>query len=144
MVTTRNTDLGALINSGSATGSELFVVSDTSRLRLYVSVPQSFLAAIKAGTAAKLSVPERPGKPYTAKVETASGAIDPSTGTMRTQLVVDNKDGELIPGSFASVHFDVTGADGALSVPRARSSSTAVACKLPLSTPRVSSPLRRS
>jgi len=117
VVTTRNTDLGALINAGSAAGSELFVVSDTSRLRLYVSVPQSFLASIKTGTAAELSVPERPGKAYAAKVETASGAIDPSTGTMRTQLVVDNKDGELVPGSFASVHFDITGGDGTLSVP---------------------------
>ena len=43
--------------------------------------------------------------------------IDPATGTMRTQLVVDNKDGELVPGSFASVHFEITGRDGTLSVP---------------------------
>jgi multidrug efflux pump subunit AcrA (membrane-fusion protein) len=79
-------------------------------------VPQSFLVSIRTGTAAELSVPERPGKAYAARVETASGAIDPSTGTMRTQLVVDNKDRELVPGSFASVHLDITGHDGTLSV----------------------------
>lgn len=82
-----------------------------------MSVPQSFLAGIKTGTPAELTVPERTGKSYVAKVENAWGAIDPSTGTMRTQLVVENQDGELVPGSFASEHFDVTGASNTLSVP---------------------------
>lgn len=117
VVTVRNTDVGALINAGSVNGSELFVVSDTSRLRLYVSVPQSFLAGIRPGTAAQVAVPERPGKAYAARVEAGSGAIDPATGTMRTQLVVENTNGELVPGSFAIVHFDVTGAHDNFSVP---------------------------
>ena len=61
VVTSRNTDVGALVNVGGGPGSELFVVSDTSRLRIYVSVPQVHVASIKVGGPAKLSVPERPG-----------------------------------------------------------------------------------
>jgi membrane fusion protein, multidrug efflux system len=117
VVTARNTDVGALINAGSVSGSELFVVSDTKRLRLYVSIPQSFLGGIVPGAAARLIVPERPGKSYAARVEAGSGAIDPATGTMRTQLVVENPNGELIPGSFATVHFHVTGEAGYFTVP---------------------------
>jgi hypothetical protein len=33
---------------------------------------------------------------------------------MRTQRVVEHQDGELVPGSFASVHFDVTSTPQAL------------------------------
>ena len=117
VVTARNTDVGALINAGSAAGGELFVVSDTTRLRLYVNVPQAFLAAIKSGTAARVAVPEHPGRMYKASVTAGAGAIDPATGTMRTQLVVDNANGELVPGSFATVSFELASAPGTLTVP---------------------------
>src|ERR1700739_2774841 len=42
VVTARDTDIGALINVGAAGGTELFVVSDTSKLRVYDNVPQNF------------------------------------------------------------------------------------------------------
>ena len=42
MITARETDLGALINAGSSVAPPMFVVSDTSKLRVYVNVPQSF------------------------------------------------------------------------------------------------------
>jgi multidrug efflux pump subunit AcrA (membrane-fusion protein) len=50
VVTARNTDVGALINVGGAAGSELFVVSDIRRLRVYVQVPQRQLSAIRPGS----------------------------------------------------------------------------------------------
>jgi RND family efflux transporter MFP subunit len=57
LVTARTTDVGALINAGSGGGPALFVVSDTSRLRAYVNVPQSYVPSIKVGTKARISVP---------------------------------------------------------------------------------------
>lgn len=69
IVTERNTDIGSLINVGMTPGSELFVVSDVRRLRVYVSVPQRQLALIRPGGLAKIFVPERPGKSYAATVE---------------------------------------------------------------------------
>ncbi|HEX7402614.1 MAG TPA: efflux RND transporter periplasmic adaptor subunit, partial [Usitatibacter sp.] len=71
IVTSRNTDVGALINAGSATGPELFSVSDVRKLRVYVSVPQSYASIVKVGAKAKLTVPERPGKSYSATVESS-------------------------------------------------------------------------
>lgn len=117
IVTARNTDVGALINSGSASGSELFVVSDTHKLRLYVNVPQNYVPAVKVGTVARLTVPERPGKVYDAKVESTSGAIDVESGASRVQLGIDNSKGELLPGAYASVHFDIANALHVLTVP---------------------------
>ena len=117
MVTARNTDVGALINAGSTSGSGLFVVSDNRRLRLYVAVPQAYAPLVKAGTVARLTVPERPGQSFTANVEAVSGAVDAASGTMRSQLVVDNPQGQLLPGAFANVHFEIPSVREVLSVP---------------------------
>ena len=117
VVTARNTDVGALINVGGTPGSELFVVSDISRLRVYVNVPQRQVAAIKVGDQAELTVPERAGKVYTATVQSQAQSIAPGSGTMLVQLVADNKAGELLPGGYASIHFDAPLASGALSIP---------------------------
>jgi RND family efflux transporter MFP subunit len=106
VVTARNTDVGSLINVGMTRGSELFVVSDTQKLRVYVSVPQRQVALIRAGGEAQLSVPERPGKNYAAVVQSLSRAVDTDSGAMRVQLSVNNDSGELLPGAFASVRFD--------------------------------------
>ncbi|NYE58857.1 RND family efflux transporter MFP subunit [Duganella sp. 1224] len=117
VVTTRNTDVGALISVGGAPGSELFVVSDISRLRVYVNVPQRQVAAIKVGDKAELSVPERPGKTYTATVQSLSQAINASSGAMLVQLTVQNDSRELLPGGYASIHFDAPLSSAALSIP---------------------------
>ncbi|WP_077035384.1 efflux RND transporter periplasmic adaptor subunit [Pelomonas sp. KK5] len=117
-VTTRNTDVGQLINVGSgAAGSELFVVSDTRKLRVYASVPQTYVGAIKPGTKARLSVPEHPGQTYTATVQSTSRAISASSGGMLVQLTVDNATGELLPGGSAQLSLDLPGLPGTLAIP---------------------------
>jgi RND family efflux transporter MFP subunit len=107
VVTARNIDVGALVSVGGAAGSELFVVSDIRKLRVYVQVPQRQVALIKPGSKAELTVPERPGSSYTATVESAAQAIAAGSGTMLVQLVVDNKGGELLPGAYANLRFDL-------------------------------------
>lgn len=117
VVTARNTDVGALIAVGGAAGSELFVVSDTRKLRIYVNVPQRQLAQIKPGSTAQLAVPERPGQHWTATVQSLAQAISASSGTMLVQLSVDNPDGALVPGAFATARFDTAQGDSSASVP---------------------------
>ena len=116
-VTARNTDVGALINAGTAAGLELFVISDTRRLRAYVNVPQTYVPDIQPGTKADLSVPERPGKTYAATIETSSQAVSASSGTTLMQLVVDNAAGELLPGSYVNAKLQLPSNAAALSVP---------------------------
>jgi RND family efflux transporter MFP subunit len=108
VVTARNTDVGALVNAGASGsgGSELFVVSDLRRLRVYVQVPQRQVAQIHPGSTARVSVPERPGSSWQAKVESLAQAISAGSGTMLVQLAVDNPKGELLAGAFATVLFD--------------------------------------
>jgi RND family efflux transporter MFP subunit len=116
-VTARFTDIGALINAGGGTGLELFVVSDTHKLRLYVYVPQNYAARVVPGTQAQLTVPERPGRTFAATVESSARSVDPASGSTLVQLAVDNEAGELVPGAYASVHFKLPLAAVNLSVP---------------------------
>ena len=117
VVTARNTDVGALINAGGSTGSELFVVSDIKRLRLYVNLPQAYVAQIHKGSVAKFTVPGKPGKTFTATVMSLSQAINTGSGSMLIQLSADNPNTELLPGEFANVSFELAGVSAGLSVP---------------------------
>jgi len=117
VVTSRSTDVGALINAGGGTGPELFTVSDTRKLRVYVSVPQNYAVIVKRGTRATMTVPERRGKTYSAVVETTSQAVNAASGSMLIQLAVDNSHGELLPGGFANVSLELPRDAAALTIP---------------------------
>jgi RND family efflux transporter MFP subunit len=117
VVTARNTDVGALINVGGTAGQELFVVSDTKKLRVYVSVPQTYVPSIPPGTKAMITVPDRPGKKYAATVESSSQAVNVSSGSTLMQLGVDNANGDLLPGGFANVSLDLPTDTSALRIP---------------------------
>jgi RND family efflux transporter MFP subunit len=117
VVTARETDIGALINVGAAGGAELFMISATNKLRVYVNVPQNYVPSVPPGTKATLGVPEHPGKTYSGTVEASSHAVNPSTGTTLMQLIVDNTAGEMMPGDYASIHLQLATATHVLSIP---------------------------
>ena len=105
VVTARDTDVGALINAGGGTGPAMFVISDISKLRVYVNVPQNYVPAIRIGAKASITLPEYPNRTFPATVEASSQAVDVSSGTTRMQLALDNSGGELMPGGYANVRL---------------------------------------
>lgn len=114
VVTSRDTDLGDLISAGGGRTTPLFTVSDTRRLRLYVSVPQNLAAGIRPGVSAHFTTPEQPGQTFTARLVRAAEAVDSQSGAMLVQLEVDNSAGRLKPGAYALVNLELGGAsDGA-------------------------------
>lgn len=116
-VTARETDVGMLINAGSAANSELFKIADTSTLRIYVQVPQSYAPVIKEGLKADLTFPEYPRRTFPATVVRSSNALDPVTRSLQVELDEDNSSGELLPGSFAQVHFKLPPGLGSIRIP---------------------------
>src|SRR6187431_3166579 len=105
VVTSRETDVGALINAGGGAGPAMFVVSDISKLRVYVNVPQNYAPAVRIGAKAALTMPEYPNRTFAATVEASSQSVDVASGTTRMQLALDNAGGELMPGGYASVRL---------------------------------------
>lgn len=118
VVTARDTDIGALVNAGSGgVGQELFEVSEVKQLRVYVQVPQNYSPAIHDGTNATLSVPEYPNQQFNARVIAAADSVNSSSGTTLVQLLVDNSNGKLLPGGFASLKFNLPVSADAIRVP---------------------------
>ena len=111
VVTARETDIGALINAGSGTGGgngpELFRVADIHEMRVYVQVPQQLTAGIHQGLTATLNLPQHPDTTFEATVATTSNAISETARTLLVELHAANPDGQLQPGAYAQVSFEL-------------------------------------
>lgn len=103
VVTARSIDTGQLIDTGAA--HELFHMQSLNTLRVYTNVPQMYSANLKRGTKMDISFPEHPGLTYQGTLVRTSNAIDPASRTLLVEIDVDNRKGELLPGSLAQVHF---------------------------------------
>ncbi|THD63435.1 efflux RND transporter periplasmic adaptor subunit, partial [Phenylobacterium sp.] len=109
VVTTRSTDVGALISAtGGPTDPALFTVTDQRRLRIYVHVPQNYSALIHKGQAADLAVPEYPGQTFKAVVANNAQAVAAQSGAELVELQMDNADGRIKSGDYAQVTFHMT------------------------------------
>lgn len=111
IITARNTDVGALVDSGSSGGvkTDLFHLSQVDRLRVYVNVPEEYSQATTSGLAAELTLAEFPGTTFTGKLVRTSEAINFETRTLLAEVDVTNPTGKLLSGSYAEVHFKVPG-----------------------------------
>jgi RND family efflux transporter MFP subunit len=116
VVTARNTDVGALIDSGS-NAHELFHVADTRRLRVFVNVPEVYSRSSRPGIKADLTLKEFPGRRFAGTLARTSEAIDIASRTLLTEIDVDNSRGELLPGSYCEVHLKLPQGASTLKLP---------------------------
>jgi membrane fusion protein (multidrug efflux system) len=119
VVTDRGVDVGTLIDSGAATGAarQLFHLVETDKLRVFVNVPQDAVGDAGIGTTATLTLPQWPGRTFTGVIARTTGAIDPISRTLRVEVDVDNPDGAILPGAYASVRLNAADAKARLSIP---------------------------
>jgi RND family efflux transporter MFP subunit len=109
VVTARNTDIGDLINSGSAGGvkTDLFHIAQPGMLRVYVNVPEEYSQGVKVGMTAHLALAEFPGRTFQGKLVRTADAINVTTRTLLIEVDVNNPTGTLLTGSYAEVHLQV-------------------------------------
>ena len=114
VVTLRNVDSGALVNSGSTL---LFRIAQTNFLRIYLNVPQTNASSIHRGDRASLNVSNLPGRNFQGSVARTANALDPSSRTLLVEVHVPNSDGALLPGMYAQVTLNSSRRDPPLLVP---------------------------
>ena len=103
VVTARTIDTGQLIETGAT--KELFRLQAIQTLRVYTNVPQAYAASVKRGMKFDVSFAEHPGQLYSGTVVRTADAIDPTTRTLLVEVDLNNRKGDLLPGSLAQVHF---------------------------------------
>src|SRR3984885_11740436 len=126
VITARNLDIGQLITATGSTSTaggaisgnkEIFDISAVRTLRVFINVPQIYSPDAKNGTIAKLTLPQYPGRTFEGKLVRSSDAVDPATRTLLAEVDVDNRSGELLPGSYTEVHLNVSSEAPVLVVP---------------------------
>jgi RND family efflux transporter MFP subunit len=112
VVSSRSTQIGALIVAGSTSSQPLFTISDVTRMRIYVRVPQNYSAMVAPGLGAHITLPEYPGRVFLAVVTRSAQAVDAQSGSVLVELLAPNPDGALKPGAYAQVRFDALDSKG--------------------------------
>ena len=116
-ITSRSTQVGQLVSAQATTAQPLFTVSDISRIRVYVRVPQNASGQIHVGMHAKLELPEFPGRIFDAVLTRTADAVDPTSGSVLVELQATNSDHALKPGAYAQVTFPVAGGSAHVQLP---------------------------
>jgi RND family efflux transporter MFP subunit len=117
VITARNTDVGDLIQGDNTAPKELFHLAAVGKLRVYISVPEVYASAIKAGEIVTLTLDAFPGKNFTGTLVRNSNSIDFTSRTLRVEVDVDNPTGSLLPGAYAFVHWKLPSAAQAVTIP---------------------------
>jgi RND family efflux transporter MFP subunit len=119
IITARNTDIGDLINSGSAGGvkTDLFHISQPGKLRVYVNVPEEYSQGVHVGMSADLVLAEFPGRKFQGLLVRTADAINVTTRTLLIEIDVDNPTGTLLTGSYAEVHLAVPAQSSTFLIP---------------------------
>ena len=136
VVTARETDVGALINAGSGTGGGNGPRALPRRRHPRDAGFRSGAAAIvgrhSRRTDRRSSSAAISRQTFKAAVATTSSAINTSARTLLVELHADNPDGQLQPGAYAQIDFDLAEQpqrrahpDQRADVPRARHGSRA-------------------
>ena len=107
IVTQRNVEVGSLVSTSNAAGTQLFKIEQTDTLRAFVNIPQNFVAGIEPGVTTQVLVPEYPNRTFPGRVTRDAGALNEQTRTLLTQVQVPNTDKLLRPGLFAQVRFQL-------------------------------------
>jgi RND family efflux transporter MFP subunit len=114
VITLRNIDVGALVNTGSTL---LFRIAQTNPLRTFVNVPQVDAPEVRVGQTATLSTADLPDRKFNGVVTRTANALDPASRTLLVEIQVPNPDGKLMPGTYAQVDLNLPRKDPPLLIP---------------------------
>ncbi|MBX3332154.1 MAG: efflux RND transporter periplasmic adaptor subunit, partial [Nitrospira sp.] len=124
VVTARNINVGNYVNKEATPGegksgatADLFTVADVSKMRLFVSVPESFGPFLQPGLTADVTVPQFPNRHFTGQFLTVAKGFDVSTRTAITVFTIENEDRALWPGSYATVRITAPVEKNILTIP---------------------------
>lgn len=118
IITQRNIEVGVLIheNGATAAGTGLYRLAKMDTIRVFISVPQTYVPAMKKGLSVEMQVKEFP-QPFPGTVFGTAHAVDPATRTMMVEVRIPNPTLQLLPGMFAQVKFALPSLQEAVVIP---------------------------
>ncbi|HTZ59404.1 MAG TPA: efflux RND transporter periplasmic adaptor subunit [Acidobacteriaceae bacterium] len=119
VITARNIDIGSLIQAGDSNSpqAELFHISATDKLRLFVPVPEVYANEVRNGSHIVVTSDALPNEKFTGTVVRNSDAIDLASRTLNVEVDVVNTNHKLLPGQYAFVHLPIPPSASSMTLP---------------------------
>lgn len=124
IVTARNVDVGTLVQPGAGgaptvpgAARGLFAVAQTDTVRVYVNVPESYASAIVPGSKVDVKLGSLPLRTFHGTVARSAQVVDPASRTLLVEVTVPNRDHTAMPGSSATVSFQLSRAAAPVIIP---------------------------
>lgn len=117
VVTERRLSPGDLLQAGGGSASALaFVVQQTGKLRVRMSVPEAEASLVHLGDSVEVRLASTK-RPLSGVVSRTSASLDPRTRTLIVEIDVPNPDGKLLPGMYGEVTLRLLERPGAVVLP---------------------------
>lgn len=96
---------------------ELLTVTDLSVVWVLADVSERDFSAVRVGKPVSIRIPTYPGEIFPGRIVSAGDAVEPESRTARVRCSVENADGRLKLGMFATVNIPSGNTYEALAVP---------------------------
>lgn len=119
-VAARGVDTGHFVAPASADAAKpLLVVARADKIRLFIDVPEQDAPLVNVGDKATIRVTALGDRAVAdgAGVTRTDLTVDPQTGTLKTEIDLDDPPSELRPGMYAVVTLELARRDDAVVVP---------------------------
>ena len=110
----RKVNLGQYLNPGDPIVS----LQALDPIHVDFTLPEQRMNQVAIGTPVRLDIDARPGEPFEARVSAIEPAVDASTRNFKVRATLANPGGELRPGTFGRVGFDLGQASDVVVVPQ--------------------------
>ncbi len=100
-VSDRPADLGEYVSPSS----KVATVVKTNPLRVRIDIPEQAITAIQVGQSVSVNVSAYPDRNFGGRVHHVAPSVTPNSRTMTVEAEVENGDGLLKPGQFATVRI---------------------------------------
>lgn len=118
VIAVRNFDRGDRVRGDAATSEGwLYRLVRLDVLRVAINATPDLALRLNKDSEARLRFTEFPGRTFPAKVARSSQLFDTSSGTMRVELMIENKDLALPAGLTGTAAFNLAPAPGTFLVP---------------------------
>ena len=114
-ITDRRVDVGDLVSAGSTSNTtSLFSIAQYAQMRVWVDVPQAVAARISHGMTAMVFYGDRE---FPGHVDRTAETINLASRTLKVEVLVQNPNHELLPGTYLQVKFQFKRTHPPLQIP---------------------------
>ena len=103
VITDRQLAPGDFVGPGERSVVPILKMKDESKLRLHIAIPEKYVAEVEEGKEVHFTVKSFPNNTFAGKITRLSKNIDTKNRSEIIEILIDNTDGKLIPGMYATV-----------------------------------------